>query len=140
MGRNTHAAGIFAELAEEECLKGLPEADFVERSAYYLAEINALHPFREGNGRTQRQFIRQLGHDCGHTLDWSVVTQAEMISASIFSLDSAPSKLADLIARAMGGVERPEPEASAAVERDRRASPARPREFPEEPDHGHDRD
>lgn len=31
-----------------------------ERLAYYLGEINMIHPFREGNGRTQRIYIEQL--------------------------------------------------------------------------------
>jgi cell filamentation protein len=34
---------------------------FASRSAYYLGEINAIHPFSEGNGRMQREFIRELG-------------------------------------------------------------------------------
>jgi fido (protein-threonine AMPylation protein) len=33
---------------------------FTERLTYYLGEINAIHPFREGNGRAQRAFFRQL--------------------------------------------------------------------------------
>ncbi|WP_390440172.1 Fic family protein [Lactonifactor longoviformis] len=32
----------------------------VQKAAYYFSEINALHPFSEGNGRTQRELIRQL--------------------------------------------------------------------------------
>ena len=38
-----------------------------------LAEINALHPFREGNGRTQRAFLSQLARDAGFRLDWATV-------------------------------------------------------------------
>ncbi|MGV0036397.1 MAG: Fic family protein [Candidatus Azotimanducaceae bacterium WSBS_2022_MAG_OTU7] len=60
------------------------------RAAYFLAKINALQPLRKGNGRTQRQFLRQLTSECGHTLDWSVMTQTEMIDAPIVSFNSAP--------------------------------------------------
>ena len=35
-----------------------------ERLAYYLGEINMIHPFREGNGRTQRIYIEQLAYFC----------------------------------------------------------------------------
>ena len=45
------AAVIFCELHDEDCLRGLRHDMFVGRLAYYLGEVNALHPFREGNGR-----------------------------------------------------------------------------------------
>ncbi len=54
------AAVIFRELRDEDCLRGLDRGIFVGRLAYYLGEVNALHPFREGNGRAQRAFFGQL--------------------------------------------------------------------------------
>src|SRR5580692_3694198 len=47
------AAAIFTQLAKEKHLTGLGPAAFSDRAAYYLGELNALHSFREGNGRTQ---------------------------------------------------------------------------------------
>ena len=44
----------FAKLAEENHLAGQDPNKFAERAAYYLGELNAVHPFREGNGRTPR--------------------------------------------------------------------------------------
>ena len=38
--------------------------------AGFLADVNALHPFREGNGRAQRAFFSQLAHDAGHHIAW----------------------------------------------------------------------
>jgi cell filamentation protein len=80
---------LFERLAKEKLLVGLAVPVFVERAAFYLGEINAIHPFREGNGRTQREFIRQLGLHAGHPLSWSLVgtgfTQQQMIDASIAS-------------------------------------------------------
>jgi hypothetical protein len=35
-------------------------SEFCDRAAYYMGEFNAVYPFRDGNGRTQREFIRQL--------------------------------------------------------------------------------
>lgn len=49
-----------ADLRRESYLAGVGLARFANRGAYYLGEINAVHPFRDGNGRTQREFIRQL--------------------------------------------------------------------------------
>ena len=48
------------QLQAEDYLAGLSKEDLAKRLAYYLSELNVLHPFREGNGRTIREFIRQL--------------------------------------------------------------------------------
>ncbi len=80
------AAGlIFAKLAEENYLQGLDAADFSTRAAYYLGEINALHPFREGNGRAQREFINHLAYNNGCLIDWTNIREDDMIQASIES-------------------------------------------------------
>jgi cell filamentation protein len=42
----------------------------------------SIHPFREGNGRAQREFIRQLGLSNGHTLNWAHVSREQMTLAS----------------------------------------------------------
>ncbi len=79
------AKAIFDKLAKEKLLAGLSKANFCERAAYYLGEINALHPFREGNGRAQREFISHLAYKNGYYIEWKNIEQAEMIKASIES-------------------------------------------------------
>lgn len=76
------AERIFGELKQEKYLKGLSAGEIAERLAYYLAEINALHPFREGNGRAQREFIRQLAYQNNYFLSYAGITAEEMIEAS----------------------------------------------------------
>jgi cell filamentation protein len=61
---------------------GLPRDHFVSRVTYYLGEVNAVHPFREGNGRTQRAFFEQLAADAGYTLAWQRLNADRNISAS----------------------------------------------------------
>ena len=51
---------LLNELKSENYLEGLSKEDLTQRLAYYLSELNVLHPFREGNGRTIREFIREL--------------------------------------------------------------------------------
>lgn len=58
------------------------KATFAKKLAYYLGEINILHPFREGNGRTQREFIIQFALKFNYRLHFQNVTQQEMIEAS----------------------------------------------------------
>jgi cell filamentation protein len=65
-----------------ESLRGLPVDAFATRCAYYFGEVNAVHPFREGNGRTQREFFRELALEAGHMLRWRRVERDEMITAS----------------------------------------------------------
>jgi cell filamentation protein len=56
----SYAAEVLHQLVDEQHLRGLPRERFAERLAHYYAEVNAVHPFREGNGRAQRAFLRQL--------------------------------------------------------------------------------
>ncbi|MGD0735431.1 MAG: Fic family protein [Terracidiphilus sp.] len=75
----------FAKLATEGYLKGLDRDGFARRAAYYLGELNTIHPFRDGNGRTQREFIRELAVKAGYQVSWNRVTREQMIEASIES-------------------------------------------------------
>lgn len=50
--------------------------------AYYLGEINVIHPFREGNGRTQRMFIEYLARNAGYIIDFAKISSNDMLEAS----------------------------------------------------------
>jgi cell filamentation protein len=56
---------LLRRLAQDNWLRGLQRRAFIEKLAFYYGEINARHPFREGNGRTQRTFLRQLSASAG---------------------------------------------------------------------------
>lgn len=73
---------LFGKLKRENLLAGLSEEGFIKRLAWYFSEINALHPFREGNGRTQREFIRELALYNGYTVRFAGITREEMVEAS----------------------------------------------------------
>ena len=77
------AKSTFTKLKQENYLKGLDPNNFSEKAGYYLGEINHIHPFREGNGRTQREFINQLAHYNGYHIEWKNISQKQMIEASI---------------------------------------------------------
>ena len=76
---------LLTTLNGERNLQGTRLKDFIARASYYMAELNAIHPFREGNGRAQREFIRELGLQAGFQVGWTKVTKEEMYSASIAS-------------------------------------------------------
>ena len=69
-------------LKSEDYLQGLNEENTASRLAYYFSEINALHPFREGNGRSQREFIRTLALHIGYVINFAKVSKEEMLKAS----------------------------------------------------------
>lgn len=62
-------------------------ADFVEVFAGNYGDLNALHPFREGNGRAQREFARLVCMECGYVFDLSGSSHSEMLQASKLSFD-----------------------------------------------------
>lgn len=95
------AQQLFGQLAKERHLQGLDDNVFSQRAGHYLGEINVLHPFREGNGRTQREFIAQLALSAGHPIDWTGISQAEMVHASIAAYNSDATELARLIRRSL---------------------------------------
>ncbi len=74
---------FYKKLCEENFLKGLPKDKFCERLAYYMGELNALHPFREGNGRTSRLYFKQLAKRAGYQLVFSNVSKEELLKADI---------------------------------------------------------
>lgn len=91
------ARKLFAQLRQEHYLQGLNKADIAKRLAYYLGEINMLHPFREGNGRTQRAFLILLARQAGYHLHFGQISPEEMIEASIQSQSCDYSQFETLI-------------------------------------------
>ncbi len=70
-------------LRRSNYLCDLPREEFATRAADIMVGINGAHPFREGNGRTQRVFLRELAKQAGHELEFSVATHERMVRASI---------------------------------------------------------
>ncbi|MBV9548187.1 MAG: Fic family protein [Alphaproteobacteria bacterium] len=76
---------LFADLARERFLKGLDRKKFAAAAAGFLAALNAIHPFREGNGRTQTTFLALLAHRAGHPLDLERLRPKTFLAAMIAS-------------------------------------------------------
>lgn len=69
-------ARLAVNLEREDHLRGLAKDSFVERLAHHHAAWNALHPFREGNGRALREFFGQLAREAGYEFDQTRLVQA----------------------------------------------------------------
>ena len=88
---------LFGTLRKEMYFKGLETPDFARRAAHFIAELNAIHPFREGNGRTQLSFLALLAEHAGHKLDLDRMRPEVMLSAVIRSFEGDETPLSTLI-------------------------------------------
>jgi cell filamentation protein len=93
----TAAADVFGRLAAADRLRGLNREQFIGRTAEFLADVNALHPFREGNGRAQRAFFSQLAHDAGHHIEWIRMDPDRNIAASAAAHQGDLAPLAEML-------------------------------------------
>ena len=80
------------EAFEADATGGAGPDQFINRLGFYMGEINAAHPFREGNGRVQRVFCAQLALNAGYFIDFESVDQAQMyaVMAASFNGDASP--------------------------------------------------
>lgn len=94
---------LYGELKKEKFLADISDkSEMSKRLAFYLGEINMIHPFREGNGRTQRIYIEQLCLNNGRfEIDFTEVTKEEMITASVRSANASNDMLEQLIERCL---------------------------------------
>lgn len=93
---SSNANMLFQKLKYENFLSDVPKEDMPIRLAYYFSEINVIHPFREGNGRTQRLFIEYLAEKNGYIIDFTDVTRQEMIQASAEAFACRYNKMNEL--------------------------------------------
>ena len=79
---------VFAKIKEKNMLKETDKEKVFDNLAYVMAELNTIHPFREGNGRSIREFIRLMAKRMGYDLNWGNVDKEELLEASILSVDN----------------------------------------------------
>jgi cell filamentation protein len=97
----TGMADVHRRLERSRFLRGLSAADFAEQAAVIVGDINYIHPFREGNGRTQLQYLKQLAAQAGHHLDLARIAGDRWIEASISSHAADYSMMAKVLADAL---------------------------------------
>lgn len=83
----------FERLQQMNELRGLGKSEFVEQISNLYHELNMLHPFREGNGRTQRLFFTLLVRRAGYNIDFSNCDLDELVIATIFSAQGVRDQL-----------------------------------------------
>lgn len=83
---------LFSSLKEQRFLRDLSKERFAASAATFIATLNAIHPFREGNGRTQTLFLVLIAVRAGHPIDLERLDPASFLSAMVRSFrgDTAP--------------------------------------------------
>lgn len=89
----SQARKLFGELREADYLRHLDAQTFAQKAAHFLAELNAIHTFREGNGRTQLTFFAMLADRARHPLKMDMLDPAEMLAAMIASFNADETRL-----------------------------------------------
>jgi cell filamentation protein len=85
---------LFADLKRQRYLKGISLDAFAKTAAHFLATLNAIHPFREGNGRTQTSFLTLLADRAGHPLKLDRLMPARFLTAMVESFQGDERPLA----------------------------------------------
>ena len=87
---------IFSGLQKENCYIGYDNDRYIESIVDFYCRTNMLHPFREGNGRTQRVFLTQLIRHSGHDINFSTIDTDELMIATIQSANGIVDYLRNL--------------------------------------------
>jgi cell filamentation protein len=99
---NTAFSYIDGLIAEYRSINGNDREKIAQKLAEILDNVNYLHPFREGNGRTQREFVRTLALQKGYNLNLNPPDNADVYERYMSgTLDGDVDKLAGLLGELM---------------------------------------
>jgi len=77
---------LLSQLKDENFLTSASKETFSSRISFYMAELNIIHPFREGNGRAIREFARYIALRCNYSLNWAFIDSKILLQAFISSV------------------------------------------------------
>lgn len=95
------ATACFNRLKSKNYLKGLEKNDFVNNITDLYCITNNLHPFREGNGRTQRVFLSQLIREAGYEINFLKINADELMIATIHAANGVEDYLKEVLYKAI---------------------------------------
>ena len=99
------ATACFERLKNQNYFKNLELDDFVEKITDFYCVTNNLHPFREGNGRTQRVFLSQLALNAGYEMDFANMDTDELMVATIQAANGVDTYLKNVLREIIKPVE-----------------------------------
>jgi cell filamentation protein len=93
---------VFAHLRLRNYLRELGRREFATGAAHFIAELNAVHPFRDGNGRSQLAFLALVAAKAGHALNLEILDPSAFLIAMIASFHGEEGPLVDQIQDLIG--------------------------------------
>ena len=95
------ADACFSRLKSKNYFKAQKFDEFIENITDFYCVTNMLHPFREGNGRTQRIFISQLIRNAGYDIDFLDINTDDLMTATIQASNGVDVYLIEIFANAV---------------------------------------
>lgn len=88
---------VFRKLDVADHLRSLSEREFADRLADHWGELSAIHPFRDGNTRSQSAYVDTLAERAGHPIDWERVDVDVLRSLRLNAVAGQDRPLADYL-------------------------------------------
>jgi cell filamentation protein len=95
------ANACFARLKEKNFFQQQEFDEYINNIVDFYCVTNMLHPFREGNGRTQRIFLSQLIRHAGYELDFSKINTDDLMEATIHAANGVDVYLKTIFEKAI---------------------------------------
>jgi cell filamentation protein len=97
----TGMSDIHRRLETADHLKNLSPSEFTKSAGRITGDLNYVHPFREGNGRAQLQYLKQLAEQAGHPIDLLLLDPAPWLEASRAAYSGDYTPMSDMLASAL---------------------------------------
>lgn len=98
----TGMADVHRRVVAARYFQGTAPKVFAVRAGEIIGDINYVHPFRDGNGRVQLQYLKQLGERAGHDVDLTRLEAVAWLAASKEAHLGGYDAMAQCIERALG--------------------------------------
>ena len=96
------AGKIFKGMASANWFEGMSRSDLIVAVADAYSDLNVVHLFREGNGRTQRILFEHLVMNAGFEISWWGVENDEWLYANIAAYNCVLEPLQQVFDRCIG--------------------------------------
>lgn len=80
---------VFARIHKENLLAETDKNKQIQNLSWVMTELNIIHPFREGNGRSVRELIRCMALVYGYNINWHNTNRDTLIDSAIHSVDDS---------------------------------------------------
>ncbi|MBM1556230.1 Fic family protein [Sulfitobacter mediterraneus] len=99
----TGMTDVHRRITAHNYLRNLPADQFADLAGEILGDINYVHPFREGNGRTQLYFYKQLAEQAGHAVDLTQIEAPAWMDASRQAHEGNYAPMASCLSQTLAG-------------------------------------